>query len=686
MTDNRRTQIKANIKRASAAARAGANRIDRQALDELTDIYRGAAYQISEIINSYADREGTLRLQVMQDLLAQTESQLDRFSAIRNQLLDEKMLQTAVLATSPFREVASELTSDLTRLANDAVAQAKRFIDADGLQLSDRLWRLDNHAKQVVGNNIQSAIIQGNSASQAARDFLRRGESVPGAVSQNIRNAAAASVARRTTAALLTGEGNPYSNALRVFRTEINRAHIDAYRNTAASHPDAIGTRFLLSPSHPEVDICDMHARANLYGLGPGVYPFGKSPLPAHPNTLSYEETVWRDEITDEDRENKVERLDWLKQQPEGRQAQILGIRKAWMLREGLLTQGMINTPWYVLKTKLQKQGVDIPKMGGNSTSLPASAISAATDKPWQSNKPQTEWHNASFASKSIIYKAIERHDAEFKGVNVAKGGAYYVAAYKQVWMGGGRVDRRDQQGTWRHEYGHYLDNIIAEKQKMPVRFRSSRDDFAGPVRTEAKELATLAGMGRTSNKQRQIFNSNRDAIEAVSADLAAISNPQARREMLEKMAKKSGFTLSEIETAIDKDLILPLGTIEGDIRIGRILTAIERRDVYQLFTNMVPDDTEVAGYRRKVYSKGLIGKFSDLLGSASRNKLAGQSGWGLGGHSNRYYREQSENQYTEVFANYTALLGIEETFWGKLLDRLMPATTQRYREIISNE
>lgn len=687
MADNRRTQIKSSIKRASTAVRAGANRLDRQALDELTELYRRSAYQIGEIVNSYADRDGTLRLDVMRELLGQTEAQIDQLSAMRNQLLDEKMLETAVLATTPFQQVASELNSTLTRIANDAVAQAKRFMDADGLQLSDRLWRLDNHAKRVVGDNIQTAIIQGYSAAQAAREFLSRGEGVPSSVSQNIRAANASAVSRKASAALLTAEGNPYSNALRVFRTEINRSHIEAYRNTAESHPDAIGTRFLLSPNHPEVDICDMHARANLYGLGPGVYPFGKSPLPAHPNTLSYEEIVWRDEITVEDRENKVERLDWLKSQSDSRQIQILGVRKAWMLKEGFLQQNMIATPWYVLKARLEKQGIDIPKIGGNSTPVTSVPNSSTSSGPWVDNASQTPWHIASFAQKSVVHKAIERHDANFGGVNIVRGGAYYVSGRQQISMSETyTTDQRRAQGTWRHEYGHYLDNEIARKQGLPVRFRSSMDDFSGPMRSETRSLTNLAGLGRASTKQRERFNDNRVAIENVSVRLGDLTDPQSRRNEIDQMARKVGFTLNEIEDAMDKDFILPLGTAEGDVRLARIITAIERRDVYQLMINLIPDDTNISGYRRKVHGKGLVGHFSDLLGSASKNRLAGFSGWGLGGHQNSYYKQFKENQYTEVFANFTTLIGGQEPFWAKLMDRLMPATTQRYREIVSNE
>ena len=39
-----------------------------------------------------------------------------------------------------------------------------------------------------------------------------------------------------------------------------------------------------MSRTHPQRDICDFHAKANLYGLGAGVYPKAKAPKPPfHP-------------------------------------------------------------------------------------------------------------------------------------------------------------------------------------------------------------------------------------------------------------------------------------------------------------------------------------------------------------------------------------------------------------------
>jgi hypothetical protein len=183
------------------------------------------------------------------------------------------------------------------------------------------------------------------------------GRTVPKDVVDKVGAAEALRVSREIKNGLMTGEGSPYANALRVFRTEINRAHGEAYQATAFAHPDVIGTRFLLSPNHPMHDVCDMHAHANLYGLGPGVYPQGKNPWPAHPNTLSYTEVVFHDEITDADRAGQQDRISWLKDQPPQVREGVLGGRnKRIAFDAGHIGEGEIATPWRIIKERLEKR------------------------------------------------------------------------------------------------------------------------------------------------------------------------------------------------------------------------------------------------------------------------------------------------------------------------------------------
>lgn len=72
--------------------------------------------------------------------------------------------------------------------------------------------------------------------------------------------------------------------ARRLARTEITAASGRAYVNAALLNPWIAGTKWNLSPSHPEPDICDNYASQN-----GGVYETsGLPPYPAHPHCLCY--------------------------------------------------------------------------------------------------------------------------------------------------------------------------------------------------------------------------------------------------------------------------------------------------------------------------------------------------------------------------------------------------------------
>jgi len=74
---------------------------------------------------------------------------------------------------------------------------------------------------------------------------------------------------------------------------EKTRFHANRIAQTelARAHQDKVGTEFMLddtisvvqvvmAPKHPLTDICDYHAKANLFNLGPGCYPKAKAPKP----------------------------------------------------------------------------------------------------------------------------------------------------------------------------------------------------------------------------------------------------------------------------------------------------------------------------------------------------------------------------------------------------------------------
>ncbi|OGT21500.1 MAG: hypothetical protein A2342_09505 [Gallionellales bacterium RIFOXYB12_FULL_54_9] len=349
-----RTEHKASIKRATLAAQHEVVNLDAAAMDDLSRIYERAAEQLAQRIAAYSGADGNIALQELQSILMQVNGQLKALSEERNALLDRNLSAAADLGTRPF---ASALTAAAAMQINhEALRFVRTFVASDGLQLSDRIWRLDRHARDSISNAIEQAVIQGQGATQAAREFLSRGQSVPVDIQDKISAAGTGKIAREARDALLTGNGSPMDNAMRLMRTEINRAHGEAYIKGAMSHPDAAGVRFVLSPGHPRHDICDLHATQNLYGLGSGVYPNrGACPWPAHPNTLSFVEVVFRDEVTIEDKAGKETPLQALDRLTPAQRVGVLGTNKHQVFKDGMLTQGMIKSPWKDIKPRIEK-------------------------------------------------------------------------------------------------------------------------------------------------------------------------------------------------------------------------------------------------------------------------------------------------------------------------------------------
>ncbi|UOF76711.1 phage head morphogenesis protein [Caudoviricetes sp.] len=71
-----------------------------------------------------------------------------------------------------------------------------------------------------------------------------------------------------------------YAN--RIAQTELHSAHQVATAKKIMQNDGVKNVRVNLSGTHPKTDICDYYANANLYGLGRGVYPKGKAPVPTY--------------------------------------------------------------------------------------------------------------------------------------------------------------------------------------------------------------------------------------------------------------------------------------------------------------------------------------------------------------------------------------------------------------------
>lgn len=256
MPDGSQLAIQATIKRATLAAHKAVEQLDGAAIAELEEIYSQAAGWIRARIELHAGPDGNLALQELRSVLAQVQGELDRLSGLRDTLLQTSLQRAANLGVQPLT-AAAVLSADAgMRVSTEAVEFVRNFIAEDGLQLSDRIWRLDRGARDKVINAIEQAVVQGHSAQQAARELLGRGQGVPADLQGKLNAANATALGKAATAALTKDDGNAMNNAMRVMRTEINRAHGEAYMKGGEGTQGFAGWRYLLSPAHPAPDIC----------------------------------------------------------------------------------------------------------------------------------------------------------------------------------------------------------------------------------------------------------------------------------------------------------------------------------------------------------------------------------------------------------------------------------------------
>ena len=297
---------------------------------------------------------GVIRPSAMPQLMQQIQARLNNLAEARNTALASGVETAAEIGVRPFTAKVSGAQLDAIRA--EVVKSIRTHIGPDKLQLSDRLWRLDRHANEIVRGAVQNAVVRGDGAAQAARDFLARGMKPPADIALAQDASTVDSIKKSVSQGLLTDKGAPVDNAMRVMRTELNGAHARAYQSSAAADTDSIGTKFMLSPRHPRVDICDFHARANLHGLGPGVYPHGRSPLAAHPNTLSFEVIVYADEVTATDRKGKQTPTEFLATVASKDRAGILGANKNEAFEAGKLPATQIRSRWRDVKRRIDRK------------------------------------------------------------------------------------------------------------------------------------------------------------------------------------------------------------------------------------------------------------------------------------------------------------------------------------------
>ncbi|MGL5530670.1 MAG: hypothetical protein ACRDCZ_01555, partial [Culicoidibacterales bacterium] len=246
-------------------------------LNAVISVYEKAAADMKKAVLNIGTTGQPLSIGEQPQLLLQIEQIIKVLKQKRDQVIISG-LETSALTAAQYMPLNQQVIQSVAVKAVDFV---QNFVAEDGLNLSTRLWRVDQATKETLARTIQTAIINGMDVSNATNAIL----ATPDVISNTLSDA------------MLANERNPRAQIERLVQTEMQRAYHVAYEESASKAPGVVGFRFNLSPNHRVVDICDERANADLYGLGKGIYPPGKIPIPSHPNSGSYATVVFDDEL-----------------------------------------------------------------------------------------------------------------------------------------------------------------------------------------------------------------------------------------------------------------------------------------------------------------------------------------------------------------------------------------------------
>lgn len=158
---------------------------------------------------------------------------------------------------------------------NEAQAAFKKRVE-NGMNLSDRVWKLTDQYKSELELALDAGIREGKSAQQISQD-IRSYLNQPDKLFRRVRDAHGNLKLSKAAAAYHPGQGvyrSSYKNAMRVARTEVNMAYRSADHENWSADKMVIGIRISLSNNHtlngkPFFDICD-----ELKGVYPKEFKF----------------------------------------------------------------------------------------------------------------------------------------------------------------------------------------------------------------------------------------------------------------------------------------------------------------------------------------------------------------------------------------------------------------------------
>jgi hypothetical protein len=257
---------------------------------EIRRLYIRSADRVAKELRRLALKSPSsyLRKRQLEELEAALRAEADRLTGNLTKTLEQYIEQAVeagggysqAVTLSLFKKAGMDTAGLRTVFAtvNRQAVEACWARTKKGLFLSDRIWEQGEKFRNTMRDIIQEAVATGQDAVKTARmlqQYVRQG---------------AMTLARDYPEMMKRMKGRIPGDisyeALRLARTEMTAAFGEGTIAAARVSPSYIGMKWVLSHSHPVVDICDTLAEHD-EGLGRGVYsPGNEPPYPAHPSCM----------------------------------------------------------------------------------------------------------------------------------------------------------------------------------------------------------------------------------------------------------------------------------------------------------------------------------------------------------------------------------------------------------------
>ena len=274
--------------------------------------YRLYLEALNEVLEGYGDFDIDSKKKA-EDFLKAIERQEAKYGRAANRLIKqqivETMQRTAQAHLDAIEEVAGRLDNVRSPFSGISKEAFEDLFKRRNMGLTASYKSLSDFQKGKAGiiieKQLERAVLRGatwQDATQAVVDGLTQGDPDMRRMAKNMARKSKG-LGLWLDRALEDPEGVGVSevylenikkarkiayDARRIVRTELAHAHHEADRVSSVRSDVVKGVKWNLSPRHPETDICDVYAFADLHGLGPGVFPPEFLPPLPHPHCLCF--------------------------------------------------------------------------------------------------------------------------------------------------------------------------------------------------------------------------------------------------------------------------------------------------------------------------------------------------------------------------------------------------------------